>query len=678
MSMDFCNSVPMNHLQYEKSPYLLQHADNPVDWYPWGEEALQRAREEDKPILLSIGYSTCHWCHVMEHESFEDEDVAAYMNAHFINIKLDREERPDLDRIYMRVCELLTGSGGWPLNVFLTPGLKPFFAGTYFPPEPRYGRMSWSQVLQTVVYNFYEKRELVEREAERVMKALQEGRQTAASKVVARENEPTDLEDFYKRLSAFRDGAWGGFGRAPKFPQVSSLSFMLAWSYAKELPEAADFVLFTLEKMLQGGICDQLGGGFARYATDQAWRIPHFEKMLYDNGLLLGTLAEAFQVSKKPVFLRALRETQAFLERELRAPEGGFYAALDADSEGREGAYYLWSMEELRELLGEDAGWFAAMHGCTEEGNWEGSNILWRLKEPEEMAAELGMELSVFLQHLAKAREKLLTHRQKRFSLHRDDKLLLGWNALAVSGLAKAAQATGEKSFEESALRTLQFLKKHFYRNEQWYHQYVGEGTDARAAHTPAFLTDLAYLLRALIDVYECTQQLTWLEDASGLATYVIKHFYDEDRKRFYLTAEAGDDLILRPVEDRDSETPSGAAYVTDALFYLAHALGIERFGEVAREVLEAHAPRLSEHPLAWSAWATVLLAEQEGRNEWIIVGPDAQAHARKLAQKYLPLRIFMSTEQPSDLPLFRDRFQPGKTLLYHCHHFSCDPPIAL
>ncbi len=660
----------MNHLKHEKSPYLLQHADNPVDWYPWREEALQRARKEDKPILLSIGYSTCHWCHVMEHESFEDEEVAAYMNAHFINIKVDREERPDLDRIYMQVCELLTGSGGWPLNVFLTPDLKPFYAGTYFPPEPRYGRMSWTQLLQMIAYNFYERREVVEQEAERVMKALKEGRGHTAPALQGEESTRVDTDAFYSRMEKFFDREWGGFGKGMKFPQVASLQFLLAYAHYRNREEVRDFVLFTLDKMLQGGLYDQAGGGFARYATDRAWRIPHFEKMLYDNGLLLGLLADAYRISKSERYLRAIHETHAFLQRELLAPEGGFYSALDADSEGREGAYYLWTMDELREQLGEDASWFAEMHGCTEAGNWEGSNILWRLKEPEQMAEALSMPLSDFLARLAKAKEKLLAFRQKRFQLHRDEKVLLGWNALAVSGLAKAAQATGEVELGESALGRLKFLQETFYREGHWYHLW-----QQGLAGQPAFLTDLAYLLRAFIDVYEWTQDLSCLEDARRLAHYILVHFYDEETGRMYLTREQSPDLILRPVEDSDSETPSAAAYVVESLLYLATALGEASFASVAGRVLQAVAPQLNAYPLAWASWASLYLSEQEGWNELVVIGPDAHRHALKLSEQYLPARILMSSEGPSDLPLFANRFRKNKTLLYRCSHFSCKPP---
>ena len=663
----------MNHLRNEKSPYLLQHAHNPVDWYPWGEEALQKARREDKPILLSIGYSTCHWCHVMEHESFEDEQVAQYMNAHFVSIKVDREERPDLDRIYMRVCELLTGSGGWPLNVFLTPDLRPFYAGTYFPPEPRYGRMSWSQLLQMIAYNFYEKREVVEREAERVTKALQQGRSSAPSALDENGGSEVDLADFYDRLQRFFDREWGGFGTGMKFPQVASQEFLLAYAYARQRKEATDFVLFTLDKMLQGGIYDQLGGGFARYATDRAWRIPHFEKMLYDNGLLLGLLSDAYRISGSERYLRALRETHAFLEREMRSPEGGFYSALDADSEGKEGVYYLWSMQELREQLGEDASWFAQMYACREEGNWEGSNILWRLKEPEQMAEELGLELSDFLSRWEKAKEKLLAFRQKRFRLHRDEKILLGWNALLVSGLAKAAQATGDDSFGESAEKALSFLREAFEEGGDWYHLWQqGRGEQA------AFLTDLAYLIRAFIDLYEWKQEFALLREAEEIAEYVLKHFYEAEMHRFYLTKTQGSDLILRPEEDRDSETPSGAAVFTAALLYLATVLGREDFSATAREVLGALAARLQDFPLAWASWASVYLAEQEGWNELVVIGPKARGAARKLAKEYHPARILLSSEGSSELPLFKDRYQEGKTLLYRCRNFSCEPPVEV
>ena len=460
-----------NKLISETSPYLLQHAHNPVNWYPWGEEALLRAKTEDKPILVSIGYAACHWCHVMERESFENPETAALMNQHFINIKIDREERPDLDHIYMDAVQAMTGSGGWPLNVFLTPNLKPFYGGTYFPPRPVQQRNSWSQVLEAVATAYRNKKEEVEQQAEQLVSHLAQANSfglqsnTGASLLFSE----SSIADAVNNILKTADRQWGGFGRAPKFPQTFTIQFLLRAS--QYIPDAADVALnnndealqqalVSLDKMLAGGIYDQLGGGLARYSTDAQWLAPHFEKMLYDNALLLSVLSEAYQLTQKDRYREVIAQTIGFVQREMMHPRKGFYAALDADSEGEEGKFYVWSKSEIDEILGADATLFNEYYNVSEEGNWEGKNILHVLQPVEVFAAERKTDVRHLKKILSEATGKLLAYRSKRPRPLLDDKVILGWNALMNTALSKAYAATGEESWRNWLLITWIFCRR--------------------------------------------------------------------------------------------------------------------------------------------------------------------------------------------------------------------------
>ena len=447
-----------NHLIDQSSPYLLQHAHNPVNWYPWGEAALQKAKEEDKPVLVSIGYSACHWCHVMERESFEDEGTAKLMNDNFINIKIDREERPDLDHIYMDAVQVISGSGGWPLNVFLTPGLKPFYGGTYFPPQRAYNRASWKEVLTGVSNLFRDKRQEVEAQAEELTQHI--GR----SDVTSRTNRDIlniqeggiltqeQCDEIFGNIMKQADKKWGGFGNAPKFPQTFTIKYLLRYYHYYRNDEALQQACLSLDKMIQGGIYDQIGGGFARYSTDTEWLAPHFEKMLYDNALLIDALAEGYQVTKNDSYKKAIDQTIEFIEKELSDKNGGFYAALDADSEGEEGKYYVWQYDEVKDILGDDAAMFCEFYDITPGGNWEGKNIPRILTPLSQFAAQKNTDEKELTQLIVSCSEKLLMHRNKRVRPQLDDKILLGWNALMISALCKAGAALNNNRYKELAL----------------------------------------------------------------------------------------------------------------------------------------------------------------------------------------------------------------------------------
>ncbi|HRQ52582.1 MAG TPA: thioredoxin domain-containing protein, partial [Agriterribacter sp.] len=464
-----------NHLIHETSPYLLQHAYNPVNWYPWNEEALKKAEKENKPILVSIGYAACHWCHVMERESFEDERVAAIMNEHFVNIKIDREERPDLDHIYMNAVQTITGSGGWPLNVFLTPSRKPFYGGTYFPPSPVSGRPSWQQVLQGVVHAFRDKRGEIESQAENLTGHLLQSGSFGITAPSGKENiTAAQFNTVFEHIMQSADMQNGGFGRAPKFPQTFTIQFLLRHFYYAQNEEALRLALLSLDKMIYGGIYDQLGGGFARYATDNGWLVPHFEKMLYDNALLVIVLSEAYQLTKDPLYADTIQHTMSFIERELTSEEGGFFSALDADSEGVEGKYYVWNKQEVDAVLQENADLFCKYYDITEEGNWEHQNIL-RVKQPlAAFAAQNGWDKEAVASTLQSCRTRLLELRRKRKPPLTDDKILLSWNALMNIACSKAYGALGKERYKQTAQRNMAFLLDKFRAADtgNWLHAY--------------------------------------------------------------------------------------------------------------------------------------------------------------------------------------------------------------
>ncbi len=667
----------MNRLQYETSPYLLQHAHNPVDWHPWGKDALDKSRREDKLILVSIGYSTCHWCHVMERESFEDPDVAAFMNAHFVNIKVDREERPDVDQLFMEVCQIINGNGGWPLNCFLLPDGRPFFAGTYYPPRPMHNRPSWMQVLHRLYHAFIHRRAEVEAQAEQILSILKGAQERFAPTLQTTPEaapSPEDLEPVFQGLRRGFDTTYGGFGGAPKFPSTMALDFLLRYGWWTKNEEALGHVFFSLEKMIRGGIYDQLGGGFARYATDAAWLVPHFEKMLYDNALLVSLLAEAHKMRPSPLLEQAIRQTLEFIQREMSSPEGAFFSALDADSEGEEGKFYVWSYDELLEALGEERSWVAEWWGASPEGNWEGKNILHRPHEPEAFARAQGLSLHAMQHQLEEARGRLLQVRARRIRPGLDDKTLLDWNALQCSAYAKAFEALQEASYLEAARKNLGFLQTNLRRPDGGlYHTWK-----AGKAKIPAFLDDYAFLVQALLDVFEADQSLHWLEEARHWTTYVLEHFHDPAEPLFFFTEQNAVELPVRKKELYDNATPSGNAVMARNLRRLGIVFGEEEWVELSESMIARLRENIRKYPQAFGYWATAWLETLRPPFEIAVIGKQAPQLGRQVLGVYLPGRVLQTAPKPNPaFPLLnRGELPTDETWIFLCQNYSCRQPV--
>lgn len=581
--------MPLNRLAGEISPYLLQHARNPVDWYPWGPEALGRARREDQPILLSIGYAACHWCHVMAHESFEDPRTAALLNRHFISIKVDREERPDLDSIYMDAVHALTGQGGWPLNVFLTPNGLPFYGGTYFPPEPRYGMPSFRQLLESVADAWRNRRADIVEGADRVVHVV-------TSRPAADGAGPPALllPDAAARLAALFDERRGGFGDAPKFPPSMAVEFLLAYHRRSRDATALRMAESTLDAMARGGIRDQLGGGFARYATDAAWLVPHFEKMLYDNALLARAYLHAWQHTGRPAYRLVASETLDFLLRELRLPEGGFACSLDADSEGGEGRHYIWTADEIRRELGAGADGFMRWYGVTDEGNWEGRNILHVALSGEPPA------------ELQAARERLFRARERRVRPRRDDKVVSAWNGLAIAAFAEAGRALDRADFTRAAADAAGFLRAALRDDNGRLRRTWRAG---RAAPHPGLLEDQACVADGLLALHEATRDAAWLDQARELADVILGRFGDPAGPGFYDVADDHEPLFKRPRNPQDHPLPSGGAMACHVLLKLAGLTGETAWAQRAAAAVAALGRLPADHPTGFAHWLCAALA---------------------------------------------------------------------
>jgi uncharacterized protein YyaL (SSP411 family) len=642
-----------NRLAAETSPYLRQHSENPVEWYPWGEEALARARELDQPLLVSVGYSACHWCHVMAHESFEDPATAALMNERFVCVKVDREERPDVDAMCMEACQAITGRGGWPLNAFLTPELVPFYAGTYFPPEPRHGMPSWRMVLEALIDAWAQRRGEIAQQGTQLLHSLE------ATARLEPSGEPIREDQLAQALSAFPsyyDTQNGGFGAAPKFPQATAIELLLTRG---EHPMAEH----TLEAMARGGIYDQVGGGFSRYAVDATWTVPHFEKMLYDNALLARAYLHGWQVTGNELFRRTCRETLDWVLREMRGPEGGFYSALDADSEGVEGKFYVWSVAELRHVLGDRAEEAIAYFGATEAGNFEaGQNVL-EARGPEPAARE-------------EIRRALYEARSRRVRPGTDDKRLTGWNALMISALAEAGTVLGESKYLEAATRDAEFL--------------CGELRDADGrllrswkdgeAKIPAFLEDYAFLLDALLTLYESSFEVRWYHEALAVAGELIERFEDRERGGFFTTAQDREELPVRRKDLEDSPIPSGNSAAAFALLRLALLSGEGKYERHALGVLRLLVPLACRHPLAFTHLLRAADFYLAPVREVAIVGPaeEAEALLRVVRERFRPHLVLARSQESSDeVPLLEGReLVDGHAAAYVCEHFVCQAPV--
>ncbi len=666
-----------NRLINENSPYLLQHAHNPVDWYAWGDEALQKAKTENKLILVSIGYAACHWCHVMEKESFENETVAKQMNENFINIKIDREERPDLDHIYMDAVQALTGSGGWPLNVFLTPDCKPFYGGTYFPPVKAFNRTSWTDVLTALTLAWTERKDEIESQAENMIAHLQKANNFGQTLSTSNDNFFTkeNCESIAENILKQADKEWGGFGKAPKFPQTFTIQYLLEYNYYTGHKESLQQALLSIDKMMEGGIYDHAGGGFARYSTDREWLAPHFEKMLYDNALLLNVICDAFKITNDKKYEQAIRKTIAFVQRELMDSEGGFYSALDADSEGVEGKFYVWDKIEIETILKDDAKIFCEFYDVADKGNWEEKNILRILKNRENFATEKNITQNKLEIILSCCLEKLLAERGKRIRPITDDKILLGWNALMITALCKAAAALKDEGYKALAEKTMHFILEKFRENNfsfQLFHTYK-EGL----AKYPAFLDDYAYLIQACIQLQEITSDTSYLDTAKEITLFVIENFMDEETNFFYFTNKNQNDIIIRKKEVYDGATPSGNSIMAENLFYLSVIFNKSNWYNIAQKITTSLGTAIVRYPTSFGVWASLLLKNTFGINELVIVGRDFYGLRNELLTKYLPGKILQSAlNENSNFPMLKGKNVTAGTLIFLCRQYSCKTPV--
>jgi uncharacterized protein YyaL (SSP411 family) len=672
-----------NRLAQETSPYLRQHAHNPVDWFPWGDEALARARRLDRPIFLSIGYSACHWCHVMEHESFEDPEVGRLLNDHFVSIKVDREERPDLDQIYMAFVQRATGHGGWPMSVFLTPDLEPFFGGTYFPPDERYGGQmpSFRRVLLSVSDWWQNRRDEVKRSARAVTNELQD--------VLRLEPQPGDLDPELLRrvpgqLSRAFDPRDGGFGTQPKFPHPTELRLLLRAAKRFGDESALRMVRLTLDRMAMGGMYDQLGGGFHRYSTDARWLVPHFEKMLYDNALLSLTYLEAFQATGEPSYREVVEETLAYVRREMTSPEGPFYSTQDADSEGEEGKFFVWSAAEVEQILGGDlAGVFNYVYGVTAEGNWEGHNILHRAKTYEQCARLLKIDEPELRRLLNEARGRLFEVRGRRVWPGRDEKVLTAWNGLMIAAFAQAAQVLDDPAYAKAAVRATDFILKTMRMPDGRLYRTWSGGS---APKLNGYLEDYAYLLDALVSVYETTFEPRWIESALDLARVMVEQFWDEAEGGFYFTGRDHEQLIARNKDPQDNATPSGNAMAVTGLLRLAKLTGradlrdkAERTLRLFRGVMEASAMAAGQMLIAYDF-------DLGPVQEFAVVGDPAGEETKRVLRAirsgFRPHKVVALKPPSGDtaeavLPLLVGKTAGGTVTMYVCENFTCTAPLV-
>ena len=656
-----------NDLSKETSPYLLQHAHNPVQWKPWSENLFATASAVDKPILLSIGYAACHWCHVMERESFEDEAVADYMNMHFINIKVDREERPDIDHIYMDALQAMTGSGGWPLNIFLLPNGQPFYGGTYFPPNAMQNRASWMDVLKGVQAAFENNREkLVEQATHLTTHLLQSNIKAQQSQAIDTIATKEEFQLIAQRLLHNADTQWGGFGAAPKFPQTFSIQVLFRNYFQNKDQASIVHAIRSVDKMIQGGIYDHVGGGFSRYSVDAMWQAPHFEKMLYDNALILGTLAEAYQLTKKPIYKEVIHATFIFLQRELFNGVGGYYAALDADSEGVEGKFYTWSYAELKAVIDptifDD---FVAYYQVTPNGNWEHTNILWTQHELEK-------EWEPAWQNALK---KLFDTRAVRIRPALDHKVILGWNAMLIVGFCKINAATGNALYKKAAMECMDWLEANLFQaDEHYFYHSVANGRPK--AH--AFLDDYANLIQAYIHLQEMTGDSGYLFKAKAWMDYVLLHFIDEDGLYFYYTAAYQKDVIIRKKESYDGAQPSGNALICSSLYYLGQVLDLPQWQLQAEKMIHSIRPSLLQYPGSFGFWAQSFYQMSTGTIELVGVGPTVHESLAALNAPFLPHSIRMLSQVEDDrIPLLKGK-KCAENQFFICKNNSCSAPMPL
>ena len=663
---------PANRLARETSPYLLQHAHNPVDWYPWGEEALAKARDEDKPIFLSIGYSACHWCHVMERESFEDPDVAALMNERYVSIKVDREERPDLDGIYMDAVQALHGQGGWPLSAFLTPDGKPFYAGTYFPPVPAHGMPAFRQVLTGIADTWRERRDEVVVQAGKVTEVIARAADLQPS------DDPLAPEitaEAVETLGRSFEPMWGGFGGAPKFPQPMTLEFLLRQGL-RDTAGAMEMLTVTLDHMAAGGMYDHVGGGFARYATDTAWHVPHFEKMLYDNAQLLQLYTRAWQVTGSERYRGVAAGTADYLLREMQHPQGGFWSSQDADSEGVEGKFYVWTWDELVAMVGEPV---AACFGASKQGNWEGTNVLWRPTAIPDVAARFGVDADELAVRFADAHRILFDARAARIPPGTDDKVLAAWNGMAIRALAEAGRAFGVAAYTRAAVRSATFILRELRDDAGGLRRAWRDGV----AGGVGFADDHALMAAACLTLYETTFDPTWFEEAVRLADQLIARFHDTARGGFFQTASDATALLVRPKELYDNATPSGNSVAAEVLLRLGLLTSERAYEEASVSALRLITPAMSRAPSGFGHSLCALDLYLGPSREVAVVGDPADEATRALAEevtvrRFRPNVVLAVGHADDPVPLLAGR-EPvdGRPAAYVCERFACRLPVT-
>lgn len=656
-----------NSLINETSPYLLQHAHNPVDWYPWGAKALDKAAKEDKLLIISIGYAACHWCHVMERESFEDTMIAQIMNDHFVSVKVDREERPDVDQVYMNASYLISGSGGWPLNAIALPDGRPVFAGTYFRPG------DWSKILQYYSTQYATNKEKLIEQADRILAGINEMDEIGLnqSKAIFKIDELEGVVDSWLQSL---DKKYGGRTGSPKFPMPVNANFLLHYADQTGNDVALEQVTLQLERMANGGIYDHLGGGFARYATDAKWMIPHFEKMLYDNAQLVSLYAKAWQKTNNPLFKSVVEETLAFLQRELMDETGGFYASIDADSEGEEGKFYVWTLDEIRQTLGKTSSAFETVYNITMAGNWEsGKNILHLSQSPEQAAVRLNMQAESLDSTLEKARELLFDEREKRARPRTDDKILTSWNALTITAYIDAYRAFSNPDYLAKAKTNARFLLANLKQDDGS----LKRSYKAGKATINAFLDDYALLIDALIGLYQATFEEEWLYEAKAFADYAIQHFWSAQTGMFYYTSVLDAPLIARKTETSDNVIPASNSVMAKAMYMLGLYFNDPTYMNISQVQMNNMKSTVIKHISFYANWADLMIWFIKEPFEIAIAGDKCEAIRQSLSKHYLPDVLMMGAEKNSKLDLMQNKWVNGKTLIYVCKNKTCRLPVA-
>ena len=656
-----------NELIHESSPYLLQHAHNPVNWYPWGEKALKKAKDENKMIIISIGYAACHWCHVMEKETFEDTAVARIMNEHFISIKVDREERPDVDQVYMNAAQLITGSGGWPLNAFAMPDGKPFYAGTYFPNK------DWKQMLNSFIDLYQKNPTALSEQAAKVTQGIHAIENVPFNKTTASFT-INNLDANFKNIQPNIDYQKGGEKRAPKFPMPAVWEYLLYYHYLSKNEKALGAVTTTLNNMAMGGIYDHIGGGFARYSTDANWHVPHFEKMLYDNAQLVSLYAHAHQVTKDPLYKKVVYESLDFIEREMTSPEGAFYSSLDADSEGEEGKYYVWTKTEIEKVLGKEALLFNDYYNVTTGGNWErGKNILFRNTSDEAIAAKNNLTKEQLKEKIEAEKATLLRVRSNRVRPGLDDKILTAWNALMLKGYIDVYRTFGEERFLKAALKNADFLSAKAINNNNEITRNYKNGKSSIAG----FLDDYAFTISAFIDLYQATFDEKWLYKAKELAAYTQAHFFDDTSGMFYYTHNQHSNLIARKMEIADNVIPSSNSEMAKNLFYLGHFFSNEAQIKTAQQMLLNVQKDVQQNIYFYPNWGILEAGFVSGLYEVAIVGKDDLHKRQMIDEYYFPNMLLLGSKEKATLELLENKLVEGQTTIYVCQDKVCKRPVT-